>query len=151
MSATTRSVTHADFTVERTYPATPSRVFAAWSDPEQKAKWFGSPGGGEERSFDFRVGGTESMRGTIPNGTEFTFEATYRDIVEGERIVYSYDMTMDGARISVSLAVVEIVPDGDGTRMTVTEHGAYLDGLDTMEQRRQGTEDLMDALGVSLA
>ena len=29
-----RSVEHATFVVERTYDASPDRVFAAWSDPE---------------------------------------------------------------------------------------------------------------------
>ena len=30
---TERSVTHATFVIERTYDATPARVFAAWADP----------------------------------------------------------------------------------------------------------------------
>ena len=75
----------------------------------------------------------------------------YQDIVEGQRIVYSYDMTINGHRISVSLATVEIAARDAGTHLTVTEHGAYLDGLDNSAQRRDGTEQLMDALGTSLA
>ena len=31
-----RSVTHATFTLERTFQAPPDRVFRAWSDPEVK-------------------------------------------------------------------------------------------------------------------
>ena len=34
------TVTHATFTLERVYPAPPQRVFAAWSDPAAKARWF---------------------------------------------------------------------------------------------------------------
>jgi len=30
---TDRSVTHATFVVERTYPVSPARVFAAWAEP----------------------------------------------------------------------------------------------------------------------
>jgi uncharacterized protein YndB with AHSA1/START domain len=30
---TDRHVTHATFTLERIYPASPARVFAAWADP----------------------------------------------------------------------------------------------------------------------
>ena len=37
-----------------------------------------------------------------------------------------------------------------GTRLTYTEQGAYLDGLDTPEQREEGTAQLLDALGASL-
>ena len=46
---------------------------------------------------------------------------------------------------------VELFAEGSGTRLTVTEHGCFLDGLDNVEQRRRGTSDLLDALGRSLA
>lgn len=36
---TARSVTHDKFTIERTYPATPARVFAAFASAEAKASW----------------------------------------------------------------------------------------------------------------
>ena len=35
-----RYVTHASFTLERSYPAPPARVFAAWADPALKSRWF---------------------------------------------------------------------------------------------------------------
>lgn len=144
---TERSVEHATFAVERTYDASPARVFAAWADPEAKARWFGSTDqGAEEFELDFRVGGREINRGTAPNGGSYTFEARYQDIVPDERIVYAYDMYLDEQRISVSLGTVELEPDGEGTRLTYTEQGAYLDGLDTPAQRQQGTGGLFDAL-----
>jgi uncharacterized protein YndB with AHSA1/START domain len=146
---TDRSVTHATFVVERTYPASPSRVFNAWADPKAKALWFGGPEGDEEHELDFRVGGNETSRGSI-GGDVYLYEAIYHDIVEDERIVYAYDMYMNDARISVSLGTIELTPDGDGTRLVYTEKGAFLDGHDTPEQRQEGTESLFDALGQSL-
>ena len=65
----------------------------------------------------------------------------------GERIVYAYDMHMDGNRISVSLASFEFKPAGLGTRLTLTEQGAFLDGYDDNGRREQGTGELMDKLG----
>ena len=35
-----RSAHHATFVIERIYDASPARVFAAWSEPEAKARWF---------------------------------------------------------------------------------------------------------------
>lgn len=81
----------------------------------------------------------------------YTYDATYRDIVPGERFIYAYDMFSDDVRISVSLGAVELAPDGAGTRLTYTDHGAYLDGLDTPEEREHGTNELLDALGRTLA
>jgi uncharacterized protein YndB with AHSA1/START domain len=147
---TERSVEHATFAVERTYEAAPPRVFAAWADPEAKARWFGDPGqGSEDFELDFRVGGREFNRGTV-EGQQYTFEARYEDIVPDERIVYSYDMHLDGTRISVSLATVELKPAEAGTRLIFTEQGAFLDGLDTPGLREQGTGSLLDALSAEL-
>jgi uncharacterized protein YndB with AHSA1/START domain len=146
-----RSVTHATFVVERTYDASPGLVFAAWADPAAKARWFGNPDDGvDEFELDFRVGGREFNRGTAPNGKGYTFEARYQDIVPDERIVYAYDMHIEEARISVSLSTVQLSPEDEGTRLTYTEQGAFLDGLDTPEQRQQGTGGLLDALGEEL-
>ena len=35
---TQHAVVHATFTIERTYPYTAAKVFAAWSKPEVKAR-----------------------------------------------------------------------------------------------------------------
>jgi uncharacterized protein YndB with AHSA1/START domain len=142
-----RNVTHATFAVERTYAVPPARVFGAWADPAAKSRWFG--GDDWQHELDFRVGGREVSTGTV-DGTVFTFEGRYQDIVPDERIVYAYDMHMGEARISVSLATVELTPDGEGTKLVFTEQGAFLDGLDDPSQRANGTETLLDALGKEL-
>jgi len=140
-----RSVEHATFVVERAYDAPPDRVFAAWSDPRAKARWFdGSEG---EFELDFRVAGWERRRGTAPDGREYTFQALYQDIVPGRRIVYTYDMLLDGTRISVSVATAEFRPERDGTRLVFTEQGAFLDGHEMPARREQGMGSLLASLG----
>ena len=146
---TERSVTHGTFSIERTYPADPARVFKAWADPKIKQRWFG---GGQNNTieFDFRVGGRERSAGKGPDGSEYTFSVLYQDIVPDNRIVYTYEMSLNGQRISVSVAAIELKPEAEGTRMTVTEHGAYLDGLDKPSVREKGTIWLVDQLGAEL-
>ena len=150
---TTRSVTQASFTLERTYPAGVARVWKALADPASKKKWFEPPETWErdEHNMDFRVGGRETSVGGPKGGPVIKFEALYYDIVPRERIVYSYDMLVDDTRISVSLATFQLQADGEGTRLTLTEHGAYLDGSDDGSERKRGTAGLLDKLGAYLA
>jgi uncharacterized protein YndB with AHSA1/START domain len=146
---TTRSTVHDTFVIDRHYDVPPARVFTAFADPAAKAQWFGGPPtAGAEASFDFREGGRETL---VDAANGFGYYATYADIVPDERIVYTYEMTMGGQRISVSVAIVEITPGADGgADLRLTEHGVYLDGLDKPEMRQHGTEELLTALGKSL-
>ena len=128
-----RSIEHGTFVVERVYDASPDRVFAAWSDPQVKARWY--------------TGGWERQRGTLPDGHEYAYQALFRDIVPGRRIVYTYDMLLDGIRISVSVATAEFRPERDGTRLVFTEQGAFLDGHEMPARREQGMGSLLDSLG----
>jgi uncharacterized protein YndB with AHSA1/START domain len=142
------SVTHATFVIERSYPASPARVFQAFADPALKRRWFGADDmPSVHHELDFRVGGREVNRGGPPDGPVFTYEAIYQDIVPDRRIVTTYSMDMGATRISASVATVELTPDGSGTRLVLTEQGAFLDGYDTPEQREHGTRELLDNLG----
>jgi uncharacterized protein YndB with AHSA1/START domain len=146
-----RSVTHATFVLERVYPVAPQRVFRAFADPEAKKLWFGGPAEWNGRgAMDFRVGGKEWDEGDVPGGPTTRFDATYYDIVPDERIVYCYEMHLDDARISVSVTTIELRTEGGGTRLVLTEQGAYLDGYDDAGAREHGTGELLDTLGRSL-
>ncbi|HEY5336793.1 MAG TPA: SRPBCC family protein [Rhizomicrobium sp.] len=143
-------VQHGEFTVERVLDAPPSLVFQAWSDKTAKAKWFGSGSQLDVSKMDFRVGGEEIVSGKWPNGTVSEFRARYFDIVKDKRIVYTYDLLIDGKKLSVSLATIQILAEGKKTRMIVTEQGAFLDGYDDAGAREHGTNALMDKLVESL-
>jgi uncharacterized protein YndB with AHSA1/START domain len=149
-----RPTVHASFTITRTWKAEPLRVFQAFADQDAKRKWFGRVPGGEihEELFDFREGGLEVLGGRHANGMVTRFDCIYRDIVAPDaggagRIVYSYVMHLDGAKISVSHACIELKPDGTGTKFILTEYGDYLDGYDDAGSREHGTNALMDRLG----
>jgi uncharacterized protein YndB with AHSA1/START domain len=105
---TDRSVVHGSFTIERTYPTTPHRVFTAWARQPEKNRWFGEGddflASTSEYTLDFRVGGRERHEGTLPGGTSFGYDAFYQDIVDDRRIVVSYDVRIGGQRVSPLMA-----------------------------------------------
>jgi uncharacterized protein YndB with AHSA1/START domain len=156
---TARSVIHDTFMIERTYPAAPSRVFAAFASTEAKKIWGDTgdlePADGEAgiAEFDFRAGGRERF-GFKMAGTTYRYDARYYDIVPDQRIIYAYEMYADDARISVSVATIEFAKSGDGTALTVTEQGAYLDGIEGSRApslRNEGVAEMLDNLAGYLA
>jgi uncharacterized protein YndB with AHSA1/START domain len=151
-AAPPRSVVHGVFTVGRSYAASPAQVFRALSDREAKARWFGGNEGfvALEREMDVRPGGRERLRGRWPSGLITTFDAVYFDVAVDERLVYAYELSLDDRKISVSLATMQLEAEAGGTRLTVTEQGAFLDGYDDAGVREHGTGALLDALGASL-
>lgn len=149
---TDRSQTHATFVVERTYPVPVADVWHALSDNEMRDQWFGGGPDFElsEASHEFRVGVGGMQAGHWHGGPSTKFSSTYTDIVEPQRIVYTYDMWLDDRHISTSLGTFVLEPDGDSTRLVYTEQGVHLDGLDTAEQREDGTGEILDSLGAVL-
>jgi uncharacterized protein YndB with AHSA1/START domain len=143
------SIKHATFTLERSYPASPARVFAAWSEPSAKARWYVGPDG--EHELDFRIGGTETNRGRHGDGPLLTFETRYDDIVPAQRIVYTSTMTADKTLTTVSITTVEFVADSEGTTLVLTQQGTYLDGHEEPSWREEGTSSQLDALGTELS
>ena len=147
-----RSQTHATFVIERTFAAPLERVWHALSDNEARDQWFG--GGAEfdvqDKLHEFRVGGRAVEDGQWHGGPRSRFEATYTDIVEHQRIVFTYDMWANDRHMSTSITTIVLEPASDGTRLTYTEQGVHFDGLDTVEGREAGTRGLLDNLGAVL-
>ena len=151
-TANQSSVVHSTFSIERTYPSPPARVFAAFSNQATKRRWFAEGEGWkiDEFTLDFRVGGREISRFRFNGGAPMGNDTVYLDIVSDRRIVLAYTMTVGDKRISVSLATVELTPSAKGTRLVYTEQGAFFDGADKPAGREAGCRELLDKLGEEL-
>lgn len=154
------ALAHGTFSLERRYPATPQRVFAAWADPATFRRWFVEAPGATifDWAHDFRPGGLGGglYRFGGPEADMGFNETVFIDIVPDRRIILSYAMgrEVDGARVreSASLATVELFSDGDGTRLTYTEQGAYFgeDGCGHIPLREHGCGEMLNNLGREL-
>lgn len=148
------TITHATFCVERVYDAAPARVFHAFTDREARSRWFFQVGAWtlhRHAGGALGVGETESSAFSPPGAdVVITNDSLYMDVVENERLVFAYQMTVAGKRISVSLATVEFRAEGQGTRIVFTEQGAYFDDPGQVAGREEGTRELLEALAAEL-
>jgi uncharacterized protein YndB with AHSA1/START domain len=154
MHSSARSIKHSSFVIERRFDYDPELVYRAWVNPEAKARWFSGPAdkwSEQVREMDVRVGGRDRLIGKFVDGSESRFEALYFDVVPERRIVYTYDMYWQGKKISVSLASIEFLLAGKGTKLVVTEQHAFLDGYEDGGSRERGTRSLLENLAASLA
>src|SRR6185312_2523695 len=135
-----QSVIHNTFAIERSYAATPEKVFAALSNTARRRKWLLEGAHHEVTSYelDFRVGGHE--RGVLvfgPNtplpGAVIVREGDFWDVVPNERVVSASAMTMGDKRISVSLETFELLGTEKGTNLIFTNQTAFFEGADGPE------------------
>jgi uncharacterized protein YndB with AHSA1/START domain len=89
------------------------------------------------------------LSGSFAGGPISTFNGNYQDIVANERIVYTYEIDLDGKKISVSLATAEFKRIKAGTQLTFTEQAVFLDDFDD-GGRERGTPVLLDQLHAAL-
>ncbi len=153
MHSSARSIKHSSFVLERRFDFDPAQVYRAWADPAAKARWFNGPPDKwteEVREMDVRVGGRDRLIDKFVDGSESRFECQYLDVVPEKRLVYVYDMYWQGKKISVSLASVEFVLAGRGTKLLLTEQHAFLDGYEDAGSRERGTRSLLEQLATML-
>ena len=143
------AVVHDTIVFERRFPVAPEKVYAAWSDAAQRARWhFPGDDGWELAEFDqdFRVGGHERSRFGPKGAPHLREEGRFLDIVPNERIVSAGTMHDNDLRISITLCTVELAADGDGTLLKLTDQSAFLDGRERPDERRSGWGAVLERL-----
>ena len=117
--------------VERVFDAPRELVWDAWTKPEHVSKWWGHGGVPLYAcEIDLRVGGSYRYVQRGPDGMEFPFVGTYREVVRPERLNYNmvFDVAPYNEHESVVLDTFETLPNGT-TRLTMRTEYATAEGL----------------------
>ena len=114
--------------VTRRLPAPPDTVFDAWFDPENLGRWlFATAEGRMERvEVDPRVGGRfeiDERRG----GELARHWGTYVEIDRPRRLAFDFGTSFEATPTRVT---VTIVPDGEGSLLTLRHEGVWSDWED---------------------
>lgn len=108
-------------TVTRRFNASPDRVFDAWVNPAVAEKWlFTTKSSQTTYELDVRPGGAYTIT-RVTDGNTYTAVGTYLEIDRPRRLVFTFSMPQFAADIAT--VTIEIVPDGDGCILTLTQDG----------------------------
>jgi uncharacterized protein YndB with AHSA1/START domain len=152
MAMIERTVQHSTLVLDRTFDAAPARVFAAWADPAVRVQWH-VPGDDweiAEHEQDFRVGGREATRFGPKGDPLYSSEGRYLDIVPDARIISAGTMHRGDRRISTTLCTIEVLAEGAGTRLILTDQSAFLDGGENPSDREGGWGAILNKLDAHL-
>jgi uncharacterized protein YndB with AHSA1/START domain len=114
-----------ELVVTRVFDAPRSLVFKVWIQPEHLARWWG-PKGFTLLSCetDVRPGGAWVRCMRSPEGTKHIKRGVYREIVEPERLVFTYvNEDADGRLGPETVVTVTFEEQGAGTRLTLHQTG----------------------------
>ena len=149
---TTPPVNHDTIVLERSYEATPGRVFEAFASPEARMRW-GVPSANVELVYDatdFRVGGVDISRCGPRGNLVYRVETRYRDIVPERRIISIETVSEGENRLSFALITVEFLPAGSGTLLVLTDQVAAFGGASMIAGHRAGHARALNNLAVEL-
>ncbi len=112
-----------ELVVTRIIDAPRGLVFKAWTQPEHIARWWGPQGYTTIHcDMDIRVGGAYRFGMRSPEGKEHWKRGVFRDIVEPERVVFSFaweDTRGEPGHELLTTVTFEAV--GEKTRLTLRQ------------------------------
>ena len=119
-SAAAGLATRPSLTLKRRLNAPPAKVYAAWTDPEKIARWFGPAqvvAGSVRADIDARIGGRYRVSFKMQDGEHNEVAGIYREMVPNQRLTFSWAWHSTPER--ESQVTVSLKPDGDGTLLTL--------------------------------
>ena len=132
-------------TIVRRIKASPAKVWAAITRPDQMIQWWGPDAGPTLRAdVDVRPGGRFSVVFRLLNGDEHNPTGIYREVIPERKLVFTWDLP--GERDS--LVTFLLKPIDGGTELTLLHE--HLPNEAERESHEQGWRGLLDKLPLFL-
>ena len=114
-----------ELVITRVFDGPRSLVFRLWTQPEHLARWWGPQGFVNVAwTIDVRPDGAWFRRMRSPEGREYVKRGVYREVVEPERLVFTYvNESPDGTLGPETLVTVTFEEHGAQTRLTLRQTG----------------------------
>lgn len=149
-----------NLTIVREFATNRDRVWQAWTDPKELAKWWGPRGVTNPKCiWEAREGGNidivmfaGSELGPYA-GAEWPMTGTMKEVVPKERLVFAGNAIMDGKIVLEDLCTVTFEDLGDKTKMTLTVVVTMTtpEGEGPLQGMKAGWTQSIDKLGELLA
>jgi uncharacterized protein YndB with AHSA1/START domain len=141
-----------ELALERRLDAPPERVWAAWTEPDLLARWWGPDAFDTPRetiAVDLRPGGRFDLTMVSRHdGVAYPSEMVFGDVVAPERLAYGWDAQTTG--VADGEVVVTLAPaDRGGTQLVQHNVGRISDGM--LPLMEQGCNEQLDKLVALLA
>jgi uncharacterized protein YndB with AHSA1/START domain len=120
-------LTKPSLTLKRRIKAPPAKVFAAWTDPQKLAQWFGpseTVAGSVRAELDVRVGGRFKVAFQTDDGERHQVGGTYREVVPDRRLQFTWAWHSTPER--ESLVTITLAEDASATLLTL-HHEQFFD------------------------
>lgn len=139
-----------ELVITRILDAPPVLVYKAWTNPEHIVRWMGPTGfTAPSAKVDLREGGSYRAHIRSPEGKDYWFRGTYREVVANERLVFTFAWEEEGERGQENLVTITFVKEGDKTRMTFKQ--APFLSTEERDGHEEGWSEAFDKLTVFVA
>ncbi len=134
-------------TLQRRFKAPPSKVYQAWTDPQQMMQWFGPTGATVlEVQADPHVGGRFRVVMTGPDGERHEVNGIYREVVTDRKLCFTWAWHSTPERESLVTLTFRAEHDARATLFTLT-HEQFFDE-DARDRHREGWNGSFDRLAI---
>jgi uncharacterized protein YndB with AHSA1/START domain len=121
----------ADLIFERVFDAPRERVWAAFTDPEQVARWWGQKGSTTiVETMDVRVGGEWRYRSQAPGRDDVVFYGEYLEVTPPERFRWTFLFDVEGVGPQGGPETHAFADLGGRTRVTSRGHMGSVEALE---------------------